>query len=271
MALFPGWRDGGLAAGCRRSPSSWSGLIITAGLVLLAQKAYADNEDRLVRQRVKEVTAVLTAAIPSIEAPLATTAEVVQADMDPELFGMALDSQTGPRPTDRFVAGALLAADDSEMLDNLGQPALLNRDEDEIRAFVQRTLSAEGMTVLDLLDGETPRLGYGYAAADRASVVYAEAPLPADRTQAAQPDSAFANIDYALYLETPEGSRTLLLASTDELPLRGPARRGGHGLRRQPPHRRDLAGRRPRWIAARRAPVDRRRRRSDDDRGRRPG
>ena len=198
-----------------------AGLIITAGLVLLAQKAYADNEDRLVRQRVKEVTAVLTAAIPSIEAPLATTAEVVQADVDPELFGMALDSQTGPRPTDRFVAGALLAADDPEMLDNLGQPALVNRDEDEIRAFVRRTLSADGMTVLDLLDGETPRLGYGYAAADGASVVYAEAPLPADRTQAAQPDSAFANIDYALYLESPERARTLLLASTGALPLEG--------------------------------------------------
>ena len=79
----------------------------------------------------------MTAAIPSIEAPLATTAEVVQADVDPELFGMALDSQTGSRPTDRFVAGALLAADDPEMLDNLGEPALVNRDEDEIHILVR--------------------------------------------------------------------------------------------------------------------------------------
>ena len=56
------------------------------------------------------------------------------------------------------------------------------------------------------MDDESTRLGYGYRrTAGRSSIVYAEAQLPANRTQAAQPDSAFANIDYAVYLDTAGG------------------------------------------------------------------
>ena len=100
MALFPGWGDGGRAAEVATVAVVLLGLTITAGLVLLAQKAYADNEDRLVRQRVKEVTAVLTAAIPSIQAPLATTAEVVEEESGPDLF-IPVDGEPGRRAANR--------------------------------------------------------------------------------------------------------------------------------------------------------------------------
>ena len=168
MALFPGWGDGGRAAGWRPSSSSCWGLTITAGLVVLAQKAYADNEDRLVRQRVEEVTAVLTAAIPSIQAPLATTAEVVEEESGTDLFIPVMESQVDEEGQP-FVAGALFAVDEPEPVESgSAAPALLERDEQEIEAFLDRSASAAGMmSVLDLLDDEEPRLGYGYAAAGR--------------------------------------------------------------------------------------------------------
>jgi serine phosphatase RsbU (regulator of sigma subunit) len=52
-------------------------------------------------------------------------------------------------------------------------------------------------------------------------VSYAESALPADRRSVAQPGSAFADLDYALYLGAGPRSEALAIASTDDLPLGG--------------------------------------------------
>ena len=79
------------------------------------------------------------------------------------------------------------------------------------------------MAVLDLLDQPEPRLGYSFTSlsAPARYVAYAEAPLPPDRRSVAQPGSAFADLDYALYLGMEATPDSLLIASTGELPLEG--------------------------------------------------
>ena len=55
------------------------GLVITAGLALGAQSVHNTNEDRLLRQRVRETAAVVTAAIPNVQTPLASAAVLAEA------------------------------------------------------------------------------------------------------------------------------------------------------------------------------------------------
>jgi serine phosphatase RsbU (regulator of sigma subunit) len=79
------------------------------------------------------------------------------------------------------------------------------------------------MTVLDLLDEETPRLGYAVTAPGGGArfMVYAEAALPVDKTAVVQPDSAFEDLDYSLHLGPEASPEALIFASTSELPLDG--------------------------------------------------
>ena len=198
------------------------GVVITAGLAWAAGEAHADNEQRLTDQRSAEVISVLTAAVPSIEIPLASAAALVEAESDPELFEEVIGPQLGPE--ERFVSASVWRADASTPEVTIGaRPALADLAPSEIEAFLDRSLATDLMSIVDLVDGSEPRIGYSYTApGGRAEfVVYAEQMLPENRTSTVPDDSAFADIDFALYLDTAERSGTLLVASTDELPLDG--------------------------------------------------
>ena len=64
------------------------GAILTVVLAFATWEARANNEERLLRQRTREAAAVLTAALPGIETPLASGAEVVEesAGADQQAF-----------------------------------------------------------------------------------------------------------------------------------------------------------------------------------------
>ena len=84
-----------------------TGVVITAGLAWAAGEAHADNEQRLTEQRSAEVISVLTAAVPSIEIPLA--AALVEAESDPELVQEVVGPQVGP--DGRFVSASVWRPD----------------------------------------------------------------------------------------------------------------------------------------------------------------
>ncbi len=78
------------------------------------------------------------------------------------------------------------------------------------------------LTIRDLLDlsGDERRLGYAFAIRDAQSVAYVEAALPKNRRARIASDSAFADLDYALYLGgRPTASH--LLASSSGAGLEG--------------------------------------------------
>jgi hypothetical protein len=55
------------------------GLLITAALSLGAFAIHNSNEDRLLKQRVREVGLVVTAAVPSTQTPLASAAVLAES------------------------------------------------------------------------------------------------------------------------------------------------------------------------------------------------
>lgn len=56
------------------------GLLVTAALTLVSSGAYARNEKRLLELRAKDVATALTAVLPSIQTPLASAAELADAN-----------------------------------------------------------------------------------------------------------------------------------------------------------------------------------------------
>ena len=55
------------------------GLVVTAALALTSLAVYNRNERRLLNLRVRELNLVLAATVPSIETPLASSAELAHA------------------------------------------------------------------------------------------------------------------------------------------------------------------------------------------------
>ena len=202
-----------------------TGLVLTAVLIAATKSAYDNNEDRLLRQRTREAATVLTAALPSIQIPIASAAEVAEQDDGEQAAFQRLMSPLVEADR-RFVSASLWRADDDAPTPGVvvgAQPKLGERPPNEVRAFLERAVGAADMSVIGLLDGDDPRLGY----ADTTStgtvhfVAYAEAALPVDRTSVAPGDSAFAGLDHAVYLGEAEDPAQLLTASTSDLPISG--------------------------------------------------
>jgi hypothetical protein len=193
-----------------------AGLVITATLSVVTGVVHNNNENRLLRQRVAEVGAVLGAAIPTVQTPL-VSADVVANATDADR--RAVEGVLSPSvQSKRFVSAAVLPARASDPLpvEHFGAdsefaklPAAMRRE------IVSRAIAhSPDMIVVDLLDQADRRLGYAYAAGPGAKyVVYAEAPLAKNRRSRVDTNSAFADVDYAIYLGRKPSSRNLVAAS----------------------------------------------------------
>ncbi len=74
----------------------------------------------------------------------------------------------------------------------------------------------------DLLQSHPRRLGYAVASPNRDFIVYAEASLPRARTARIASDSAFSDLDYALYLGQKVDPANIIASSVGgDVPLEG--------------------------------------------------
>ncbi len=202
-----------------------AGLLLTVALIGATRSAYERNEVRLLHERTKQAAAVLTAALPGIQTPLASAVEVAEqgeGEQAPFRRLMTPLVETG-QP---FLSASLWQVDSDPPAPALvvGQDLkLAAQPPDEIRRVLERSAGTTGLGVVGLLEGDDPRLGYFYTSDAEAVtyVVYAEAGLPARRTSVVPADSAFAGLDNAVYLGDVESADALLTASTEELPLTG--------------------------------------------------
>jgi len=196
------------------------GLAMTATLAFTARSLHNSNEDRLLRQRVSEVGAVLGAALPNLQSPLssgAVLAEATNAD------SRALTSFLSPiAKGNPFVSVAIWPAHVGSLRPVLAfgvAPELAARPPAQIREYLeqathQQIKGQQVVSVLDLLDAPSRRLGYAFAIGPKAKyVVYAESALPANRRAAVDSNSAFSDLDYAIYLGTTDDPNHLLASS----------------------------------------------------------
>ncbi len=199
------------------------GLLITGVLTFGARSLRAGNEDRLLRQRVREIGTLVTAAIPNIQTPLTSAAVLAESTKgNPKLFRGLMDPlvKTG-RP---FISASLwsMAPGASRPLVVVGTPPSLALERpgalDALRRRVERTPT---LTINNLLASPDRRLGYAFAIPSARYMVYGEAALPRDRRARIDKNSAFADLGYALYIGPKVDSRYLLASSTGGALLHG--------------------------------------------------
>jgi Stage II sporulation protein E (SpoIIE) len=202
------------------------GLLVTVGLIVVSTILYHNNENRLLKLRTRDIGSVLTAALPSLQTSVASTATFAEATDGNaakfDNFAQQFVGQGGGRP---FASMSLWRVDHPERgpITTVGAHPVLAASMGKAPALFARAAATHKLTVIGLLGGQSPRLGYAYVEPGTKSpyVVYAESLLPAKRYSTPQNDSSFNDINYALYLGKTPTADTLLITSAPHVPLPG--------------------------------------------------
>ncbi len=192
------------------------GLAISATLALTTRSLHNSNEDRLLHQRVTEAGAVLSAAVPSLQTPLSTGAVLAEAT---HANRAALDSLMAPfvaskRPYVSVSVWPQHSTAPRPLLVFGAAPELASLPAAQIRAFLEQTAGKKDTAVLDLLGRPDRRIGYAFSTGPTAHyVVYGEASYPENRRARVDTNSAFADLDYAIYLGATPDAQHLIASS----------------------------------------------------------
>jgi serine phosphatase RsbU (regulator of sigma subunit) len=225
----------GAASRVRSSRSAWrpswvavaallTGLIVTGALALTSVAVYNRNERRLLNLRVRELSLVLAAAAPSIQTPLASAAELADAtDGNAQKFRAFIAPYVGPGR--QFISVSLWPLGTSQLAPStvLGSTPALASMPYKARQFFTHSARPGVLNLTGFLGSPRPALGFDVSAPERAHgfAVYAEKPLPADRRSTLEKNSAFADLNYALYLGHSERTSDVLVTSLKQLPIKG--------------------------------------------------
>ncbi len=203
------------------------GVLVTAGLAVVSAELASSNENHLLKLRSKEVGSALTSALPSIQTPLG--AAVALADItsgDKAKFSQFAQTYVGRRG--QFVSMSVWR------VNHLGQgPVVVVGSPPELdqarggaapilRAAARRTGSRTELSVRGLLHAKRARLAYAYAGSrPGAFLVEAEQAIAPSRYTRLPPNSAYSNVDIAVYVGRRAIPSRLLLSTVRTLPLPG--------------------------------------------------
>jgi hypothetical protein len=214
----------------KHRPSSLSLVVLAAGLVVTGSLTWATvaihnhNEDRLLTLELHQAASVVSAALPSIQIPMTSAAELAAAtDGDAQQFEAYMASYVGTAGP--FASASLwrLGGGAPTLVAVAGTAPELATTPGTATAFLSHARRSAPLAVLNLLGRARPGIGYASVPTPSSSpwVVYAERILPADRKLKVTRNSAFSQLNYAIYLgRTPE-ARDLLEASATQFPLTG--------------------------------------------------
>jgi serine phosphatase RsbU (regulator of sigma subunit) len=202
------------------------GLIVTGVLVWISASTYTKNENRLLNLRARDAGTLLTGALPNLQIPLASAAALADAtDGSVAKFQSFISPSVGPQGKAQFVSVSLwrLGTGAPERLAMVGATPVLASSPARLASFFRDARQGGKLKVIGLLDAPQPRLGYAFTSPGLTgrSVTYAESALPANRRSRFQSSSAFADLDYALYLGRDETAANLLVSDLSALPIRG--------------------------------------------------
>jgi serine phosphatase RsbU (regulator of sigma subunit) len=215
-----------------RSRPSWvagavllTGLIVTGALALTSAAVYNHNERRLLNLRVRELSLVLAATAPSIQTPLASAAELANAtDGNAQKFRAFIAPYVGLGR--QFTSVSLWPLGTSRLVPStvLGSAPVLASMPEKAKQFLTHSTHPGVLKLTSFLSAPRPALGFDVSAPGRAHgfAVYAEKPLPANRRSKLEKNSAFSDLNYALYLGHSERMSNVLVTSLKHLPIKGP-------------------------------------------------
>jgi serine phosphatase RsbU (regulator of sigma subunit) len=201
------------------------GIVLTLLSVLGAAGTDEATERRLLQVQTRQAAAVLSASIMVVEQPLRAALDVQALDVrrnEAAVFkrGFGAHVGTGDRP---FVSASLWHREARHIrrVATLGvSPGMNGR---ESQAFLERALKRSTSVVERVAVGEQLRFAFAVADPGTGDIVYAERSIPADRRARVDQDSAFADLDYALYLGESTKNADLSTTNVDpaDLPLEG--------------------------------------------------
>jgi serine phosphatase RsbU (regulator of sigma subunit) len=200
------------------------GLAVTAAFALISLALYDQNETHLLRLRAREVGSVLTAVVPSIQTPLVSAAELADATGgSPQRFRAFIAPYVGPgRP---FVSASLWPLESARRAPTtaVGTAPVLASLPERAGTFFAHAEHSRLLNVTGILNSASPSLGYEYSTpgVKRGFAVYAETPLPRDRRSKLAGNSAFSDLNYALYLGHSRQQADLLVSSLHRFPITG--------------------------------------------------
>jgi len=200
------------------------GLVVTAALAVTSLVLYNRNEDRLLTLRVRELGLVLTAAVPSIQTPLASAAELADAtNGSAQKFRAFMAPYVGPGR--QFASASLWPLGRAHPAPTVavGSAPALASQPDEARLFFARAMRTQLLNVTAVSAAAGPGLGYEFSTpgARHGFAAYAESLLPRDRRSRLESNTAFSDLNYALYLGRSRRSSNLLVTSVRRLPISG--------------------------------------------------
>lgn len=198
------------------------GLVVTGVLVWLAASTYNNNENRLLKLRVRDAGALVAELLPTVQTPLASAAALADATGgDVQKFRTFI----APYVPRQYTSVSLwrLGTAHPVPLSVVGSAPVLAGSPGRAAAFFARAARSAQLSVIGFLQGPRPRLGYAFTSPGLTGrfVTYAESALPANRRSSLQSSSSFADLHYALYLGRTERASQLLLTDLNRLPIRG--------------------------------------------------
>jgi serine phosphatase RsbU (regulator of sigma subunit) len=201
------------------------GLLITMAVTWTAWTINRHNEHRLLEVQTRQASAVVSASILSLGAPLQTALELEGATggsaQEFDQFASTLVGPNGP-----FVSIALWKSDGTSWRPAtvVGASPLMAPDSGQAMAFIRKSSTSATFVVTPVPIQNPHRVGYAIAnPKDPTIAIYAERAIPANRVVPFEKGSAFSDLNFATYL----GRTTSLsaLATTDlpltQLPIRG--------------------------------------------------
>ncbi|MGA3146070.1 MAG: PP2C family protein-serine/threonine phosphatase [Acidimicrobiales bacterium] len=195
------------------------GILITALLVWTSWSLNRHNESRLLNLQAKQVESVLAAAIPTTQIPLELGAEIAQSsDGDVSKFRAFMAGQIGGSQGFSSVSLWQNVGGSVSEVTALGAPVSTGPGSAIDRAFRSSTF-----VVVELSGAGRRSLGYAVAlpGTGRRFAIYAERPLPADRRARVASNSAFSDLNYAIYLGAGQSPSHLLTTDIGQFPISG--------------------------------------------------
>jgi serine phosphatase RsbU (regulator of sigma subunit) len=200
------------------------GLAVTATFALTSFILYDHNEKHLLRLRARQVGSVLTATVPSIQSTLASAAELADATGgNAQKFRVFMAPYAG---RGRQFASASLwplhAAKPAPTVVVGTRPVLASLPK-QAHSLFARAEHSRLLNITGILGSAHPSLGFEFSTpgVKHGFAVYVENPLPKNRRSALAGNSAFSDLNYALYLGRSHSPKNLLVTSLHRFPIKG--------------------------------------------------
>lgn len=204
------------------------GAIVTAGLALASAELASSNEQHLLQLRSKEVASAFTSALPDIQTPLGAAAALANlTGADHAKFVRFADGYVGG-PKAQFVSMSIwrIGRFDSGPVIVVGSPPELPEARGGVipilRGAARRT-GHNALTVRGLLHASQRRIAYVYPGlAGSHFLVEAESALPASAYTRLPPNSAYSDVNIAIYIGRRARRSRLLIRTVTHMPLARP-------------------------------------------------